>query len=173
MCKKVSVLSRYKKSSRKVCSITKSLKSQTKVWKLATLMYLQLVTLIIPYDGSFNYCSFTYKVCSLLNLSFDYLQADFSKKILALLLMWIKIWYSYNIITIYSIIYSICERLFIFEDNSGATPQSTDTLNDEECNHLRVGLIVVGLVAVVLLCTLVVIVLCIFKRRLVYCVHQK
>ena len=35
--KNVLVLSIYKKSSRKVCSITKSLRSQTKVWKLATL----------------------------------------------------------------------------------------------------------------------------------------
>ena len=35
--KKLLVLSLYKKSSRKVCSITKSLRSQTKVWKLVTL----------------------------------------------------------------------------------------------------------------------------------------
>ena len=37
MCKEVLVLSIYKKTSRKVCSITKSLRSQTKVWKLETL----------------------------------------------------------------------------------------------------------------------------------------
>ena len=37
MCKNVLVLGIYEKSSRKVCSITKSLRSQTKVWKLATL----------------------------------------------------------------------------------------------------------------------------------------
>ena len=40
MCKKVLVLSIYIKSSRKVCNITKSLRSQAKVWKLATLRQL-------------------------------------------------------------------------------------------------------------------------------------
>ena len=38
--KKVLVLSIYIKSSRKVCNITKSLRSQAKVWKLATLRQL-------------------------------------------------------------------------------------------------------------------------------------
>ena len=37
--KEVLVLSIYKKVVEKVCSITKSLRSQTKVWKLAALVW--------------------------------------------------------------------------------------------------------------------------------------
>ena len=36
-CEKVVVIGIYKKNSGKVCSITNSLRSQTKVWKLTTL----------------------------------------------------------------------------------------------------------------------------------------
>ena len=43
MCKEVLVLGIYNKSSRKVCSVTKCLRSQTKVWKLATLLQLTIL----------------------------------------------------------------------------------------------------------------------------------
>ena len=38
--KKVLVFSKYKKRGRKVCNITKCLRSQSKVWKLAALIVL-------------------------------------------------------------------------------------------------------------------------------------
>ena len=54
-CEKVVVIGIYKKNSGKVCSITNSLRSQTKVWKLATLSVFQMfiVDFFKNFSGSY------------------------------------------------------------------------------------------------------------------------
>ena len=62
--KKVLVLSIYKKSS-KVCSITKCLRSQTKVWKLATLLMVlvTLITVIFINCAAYKIFHFEIRMC--------------------------------------------------------------------------------------------------------------